>query len=241
MVAPDLRGFGASDKPPRGYDGPTLAADVAGLVRALGERRCLLVGQGWGGLVAWSVATRHPEVVRSLAVVAAAHPLRLRAALLTDRAQVAATAGQALSWQAPGVAERRLLADDAARVGALLHRWSGPGWPPPDVERRLRDAAQLPGVAHTSLEYHRWALRSLTRPSGLRWLRSLRAGVAAPVLQLHGALDSAVLPRTAQGSGRWVSGPYRWRLLDGVGHFPAQEAPDVVTDELRDWAREQTA
>ena len=36
-VAVDLRGYGASDKPPRGYDLPTLAADAAGLIRALGE------------------------------------------------------------------------------------------------------------------------------------------------------------------------------------------------------------
>src|SRR5437016_1263164 len=38
VVAPDLRGYGASDKPPRGYDAVTLAGDIAGLVRAMGER-----------------------------------------------------------------------------------------------------------------------------------------------------------------------------------------------------------
>ena len=55
-VAPDLRGYGASDKPPRGYDVPTLAADVAGLVRALGEREAVVVGHDWGGLLAWASA-----------------------------------------------------------------------------------------------------------------------------------------------------------------------------------------
>src|SRR6201990_1897845 len=44
VVAPDLRGYGASDKPPRGYDVPTLAADLAGLVRALGESKAVFVG-----------------------------------------------------------------------------------------------------------------------------------------------------------------------------------------------------
>src|SRR5919108_3064010 len=52
VVAPDLRGYGASDKPPRGYDGYTLAGDIAGLVRALGERKAVLVGCGYGGLLA---------------------------------------------------------------------------------------------------------------------------------------------------------------------------------------------
>src|SRR5689334_11017499 len=50
-VAVDLRGYGASDKPPRGYDGYTLAADIAGLIRALGERSATLVGTGVGGMI----------------------------------------------------------------------------------------------------------------------------------------------------------------------------------------------
>src|SRR5664280_222189 len=56
VVAPDLRGYGASDKPPRGYDAYTLSADVAGLVRALGEREAVVVGSDWGGMLAWAVA-----------------------------------------------------------------------------------------------------------------------------------------------------------------------------------------
>src|SRR3982750_1873702 len=50
-VAIDLRGYGASDKPPRGYDGYTMAADVTGLIRALGERSAMIVGCGSGGVV----------------------------------------------------------------------------------------------------------------------------------------------------------------------------------------------
>src|SRR3954465_11366875 len=65
-VAPDLRGYGGSDKPPRGYDLPTLAGGVAGLVSALGERHAVLVGHGWGGLIAWTTAVLHPEVVHGL-------------------------------------------------------------------------------------------------------------------------------------------------------------------------------
>src|SRR5512143_1870526 len=59
-VAPDLRGYGASDKPPRGYDAFTLSADVAGLVRALGERDAVIVGHDWGGFLGWTTAAMHP-------------------------------------------------------------------------------------------------------------------------------------------------------------------------------------
>src|SRR6201999_3425042 len=68
-VAIDLRGYGESDKPPRGYDLWTLAGDVAGLIRALGERRAVVVGHDWGGLIGWTLAALHPRLVRSLVVL----------------------------------------------------------------------------------------------------------------------------------------------------------------------------
>src|SRR5213595_3877609 len=83
-VAVDLRGYGGSDKPPRGYDLVTAASDAAGLVRALGEANAVVVGHDWGGLVAWTMATYFPKVVRRLAVVSVAHPLRMRATLVID-------------------------------------------------------------------------------------------------------------------------------------------------------------
>ena len=51
VAAIDLRGYGESDKPPRGYDLWTLAGDVSGLIGALGETRAAVVGHGWGGLI----------------------------------------------------------------------------------------------------------------------------------------------------------------------------------------------
>ena len=66
-VAPDLRGYGGSDKPPRGYDLVTAASDAAGLVRSLGEANAVVVGHDWGGLIAWTMATYYPKVVRRLA------------------------------------------------------------------------------------------------------------------------------------------------------------------------------
>src|SRR6059058_2979412 len=77
-VAVDLRGYGGSDKPPRGYDLVTAASDAAGLVRALGEANAIVVGHGLGALVAWTLAAYYPKVVRRLAVISMAHPLRMR-------------------------------------------------------------------------------------------------------------------------------------------------------------------
>jgi pimeloyl-ACP methyl ester carboxylesterase len=231
VVAPDLRGYGASDKPPRGYDAYTLSSDVAGMVRALGAREAAVVGHDWGGVLAWTVATLHPDLVTRLGIVGMAHPLRLRDALLRDRHQAAASSYIAM-FQLPRLPEARLRRYGGAYVGDLLRRWGGPGFPDAETEARCREAMQIHPVAHCSLEWYRWTIRSLTRPSGLRFLRLLDRGVAVPTLQLHGALDTCQLASTAHGSQAWVHAPYALQVLEDVGHFCHEETPDVVTAAL---------
>ncbi|HYK27708.1 MAG TPA: alpha/beta hydrolase, partial [Streptosporangiaceae bacterium] len=193
-VAPDLRGYGGSDKPPRGYDLVTAASDAAGLIRSLGEANAVVVGHDWGGLIAWTMAAYHPKVVRRLAIVSMPHPLRLRAAALSNPFAQAKSMSYALGFQLPMLPERRLLQDGAKRVGRLLSTWSGPGWPDPETQRRYQEAMRVPSVAHSALEYHRWYLRSRFRPDGIAYTRTMRAPIQAPTLHLHGALDPCVLP-----------------------------------------------
>ena len=236
VVAPDLRGYGATDKPPRGYDAYTLSSDVAGLVRALGAHDAVVVGTDWGGILAWTVATLHPRVVRRLAVLASPHPLRMRAALLGRSGRLGA-AGEIGYFQLPKLPEARLQRDEGAYVGELLRRWGGPGYPDAEAEARYREAMRIPAAAHCSLEWYRWSVRSLTRPSGHRFLRLLRRGVHVPVLQLHGAVDGFVPPAAAEGSEAWARAGHTMRVLDGVGHFPAEEAPAAVSAALIEHAQ----
>jgi pimeloyl-ACP methyl ester carboxylesterase len=240
-VAVDLRGFGASDKPPRGYDAPNLAADVAALVGALGERDATIVGNDLGGLLAWTVAATRPQVVRRLAVVGAAHPLPLRQALITNfGGQARASAYAIASFQVPRRPEQRLTTD-AGYVRGLFDEWSGPRWQASagytDDVARYREALRIWPAAHCALEYFRWLVRSQLRPDGLRYAATMRQPVRVPVLQLHGDLDHCILPRTAKGSGRFVGGDYEWHQLEGVGHFPQNEDPDRVSAELVRWAK----
>ncbi len=239
-VAVDLRGYGSSDKPPRGYDAPSLAADMAQLVTSLGESDAMVVGSDVGGLLAWTMAASHPSVVRSLAVLGVAHPLRLRTAVARDPAQRRASAYALRTFQVPRRPEALLLRDKEF-IRQLFARWTGPRWRGTpgyvaDVDTYAR-AMQIQQVAYCASEYFRWLVRSLARSDGRRYAETLRTPVRAPVLQLHGDFDTCVLPSTAQGSGQYVTGEYEWRMLDGVGHFPQNEVPDVISGELIRWAK----
>ena len=118
VVAPDLRGYGDTDKTQRGYDAFTLADDVAGLVRGLGERDAVLVGHGYGGVTAFNTAVMKPAQVRGVVAIAAPHPIRMariRRPVQSDRY------GRLLTWAGGG--------RSIAGRSRTLRDWAGT-WPP---------------------------------------------------------------------------------------------------------------
>ena len=240
-AAMDLRGYGASDKPPRGYDTPTSAADVAAVVRALGERDAVVVGHGISGRTAWAAAALHPGQVRGIVVVGAAHPLLSRHVLLdrltdaedTGRARALRTTGAALLRQVPVLPERQLLQGDG--VERVLRERSGPGWPRAEDVERYTEAIRVPFVAHSALEYHRWIARSQVRADGRRFAAALRGPTPVPVLQVRGELDPTVSESALDAGGRFAAGPHRVLTLPDVGHHLPEEAPDRLTGVLASW------
>jgi pimeloyl-ACP methyl ester carboxylesterase len=121
-------------------------------------------------------------------------------------------------------------------VERLLRRLGGPRWTVgpdfADVATADRAAMRVPGVAHSSLEYFRWAVRSQLRGDGRHFAEELDHRLVVPSLQVHGALDPYLLESTAQASRPWLAPRPAYRSLAGVGHFPHHEAPDTVNDLL---------
>jgi len=239
-VALDLRGYGDSDKPPRGYDGWTLAGDVAGLIRALGHTEATLVGHADGGLVCWATAVLHPRLVRSIALVSSPHPIALKRSVLADRAQRSAFLPAFLRCQLPWRPERALTREDGAEVERLLRGRSGPEWPQTEefaeVVERARSAIQIPGAAHCSLEYQRWAFRSQWRPDGRRFMKAMNKVMTIPVLQIHGDQDPYVLAAALRRDTRWAPGR-SLHTIAGAGHFAHQERPAEVTAALTEFLK----
>jgi pimeloyl-ACP methyl ester carboxylesterase len=79
VVAPDLRGYNTSAKPPGAgaYSIAHLAGDVRDLIRERGEQHAHVVGHDWGAAVAWGTAAIHPHVVQRLAILNLPHPRRM--------------------------------------------------------------------------------------------------------------------------------------------------------------------
>lgn len=233
-IAMDLRGYGGSDHPPEGYDPRTLSTDVAGVIRSLGIAEAVIVGHGWGGLVAWSTAVLEPEVVRGIVPVSMPHPRRLRHALLNNRRQRAAMR-YAVGFQWPFVPERSLTARDGARVETLIRDWSADdSWLDDEAAVAYRAAFLRWPTAHTAVEYHRWAVRSFARPDGLAYMSLMEAPVQCPVLQIHGATDPMVLASSLAGSENYVRASYTLHSI-ASGHFPHEEANEEFTRVLIEW------
>lgn len=234
VVAADLRGSGESDKPPRGYDAFTLAADVAGLVRALGEREATLVGQGYGGVLAFNTAILYPDQISSVVAIAAPHPSRMakvRHPFRTD------PYGRLLTFAALPIApDRRLAAAGGAMLERIVRSHAGPAWAASadfgETIAAMRKSIVAPGAAHGALEPLRWVVRSPWRSDGHRHREALQKPLTAAVLHLVGEGDRFTPFGALRGTQQWCAGEYELQIIPGVGHYPAEEAPELVNQAI---------
>ena len=93
LIMPDLRGFGATDKPQdvADYATETLLADLFALADALAIDRFALVGHDWGGAIAWAAAISGNPRIERLGIINSPHPAIFQKSLIDDPAQRAAS------------------------------------------------------------------------------------------------------------------------------------------------------
>ncbi|GAA0372578.1 alpha/beta hydrolase [Microbispora corallina] len=230
VICPDLRGYGASDKPaeagPSTYAKRTMAADVVALARALGHERFALAGHDRGALVAFRAALDHPRAVTHLACLDILPTLDMWDVMHGVTAAVGFHLY--LMAQPPGLPEQMIAATADAFFGHFLDQWSGdPRAVPADVRAAYLDAcrAAVPSIvadyrasAGVDVEHDR-----ADRDAGTR----LRMPVAVLQQDWGSALgyDAAALWRA------WA--PDLDHTTVGWGHFMAEEAPDEVAGALR--------
>jgi pimeloyl-ACP methyl ester carboxylesterase len=227
-VAPDLRGYGGTDRPKHGYDLDTLSQDILELARHLQPNRpAHVVGHDWGGAIAYHLAAMHPEVVDRLAVVNAPHPSVMAKHFL--RPAQLSRAWYMLYFQLPVLPERKLSANRGAVIPWVIRRSLV------DKDRvpmeRLQPYAENfahPEAARAALAYYRSAIRGALTPRGM--LRALRGypRIRAPFRLIWGEEDKALTRELTYGLEPYFELPPEVRYLPGVGHFAPLEAPEKV-------------
>ena len=182
MVAIDLRGYGASDKPPGRFAAQTLAADILGVTSALGAPEAIVVGHGLGGAVARAAAALGPDVIRHVVAVASPDPATWRLPHTPAAARWLAYA------QVPWLPERGHTHGNT--VARFMTEMCAPGSPALTSIESYTNALRSPFAAHSAMEQVRWLVRSRRRPSGRQFLaQAARAHAATPITELRGASD----------------------------------------------------
>lgn len=240
-IAPDQRGYGASDKPPavRDYKPRKLVRDVFQLADALELRKFTILGHDWGGALAWIVGALGQVTGRvTRAVIAnAPHPAHFQRLLWTDPAQ-----RQASQY----VRAFRDPANDALvrerGLGALLMKaldWKrSPAMPPEELAVLMKQWAD-PDTAFAMLNWYRASSIEVPPPDvpyrmpPIR-LPTLLPKVRIPTLVVWGMGDEALLPANLGGLDRWASDLTVARL-PGAGHFVPWEAPEAVSAAIEDF------
>lgn len=224
VIAPDLRGFGESDRPAEvtAYRMPVLVADVAGLLDRFGVAKAMVVGHDWGAGLAWQVAFRIPERVERLAVVSVGHGGASVAAGLPQRQ---------LSWYMlwfvfPGVAERELPADD----WRFFRQWAWDGRDTEECRRQIADLSR-PGALSAALNWYRANISparfaATEVPDGPL--------VDCPTLGVWSTGDTFLGEAQLTGSERFVTGGWRYERLD-ASHWVPTDAPEQLSALLVDF------
>lgn len=224
VIAPDLRGLGASSRPAGGYDKTRVAEDVWELASgALGHERFLLAGHDWGGPVAFALAAAHRGAVRKLAILDATIPGDGTDLFSTSQGR----------WhhgfhRTPDLPEALLAGRERLYVAWFLRNFAAfPGAIDDDAIEAYARAYAEPGAMRAGLAYYRALPRDIADNE-----RAIAAGkLAMPVLALGGG-ESFGRRELALESMRRVAVDVRGGVVAGSGHFIPEEKPAELAARL---------
>jgi pimeloyl-ACP methyl ester carboxylesterase len=218
VIAPDLRGLGASDKPHEveSYRLRVVVNDLVTITQQLGITRAHVVGHDFGAAVSWMYAFFMPRRVDHLVALSVGHPGMFSNPTLAQREK----SWYMLLYQFPGVSED-LLRRNSWRL--LKQIMGGEG----DYERYLSDLAR-PGALTAGLNWY----RANNSPANELEVRGTFPPVLAPTLGVWSTGDKAMAEETMTGSAKYVKGPWQYERVEGASHWIPLDAPDRVNELL---------
>ena len=266
-VAPDMRGYGGTDKPTETADFSilNLVGDMVDLVRALGETSCVVVGHDWGAPVAWHCALMRPDMFRAVAGLSVPfQPRRAAGPPTPAMAAIARRAGRGelyiSQFQNPDT-HLEFEADIAAALrkgfysydGATPDRRQSTGFIPEGqtfLSTVPEDAALPPWMSDAHFQEYVDAFSAGGFKGPIDWYRCLDlnwsltaclqdARIRQPSLFIVGERDP-VRHYAGQHEATlkdWLTDLRGAHVLNGAGHWLQQERPDAVNGLLLEFLR----
>ena len=228
-VAPNQRGYSPGARPEgiEAYATDALIDDALAWINTLGNGCAHVVGHDWGGQLSWLLAARYPQQVASLTVLSRPHPQAFIAALQNDEQQAGRSKHHKAFQDMNSAAW--LLQDNAARLRSMF---AEQGVAAVDQDAYL----QVLGEQHALNAAINWY-----RAPRLHSEQPLAPADTSPVsvrtLYIWGDADATVGAFAAEATADWVTGPYKFTLLPGVGHFVTDQAGQRVTELLLEHLR----
>jgi pimeloyl-ACP methyl ester carboxylesterase len=215
-VAPDQRGYSPGARPAgaEAYGLDNLVGDGLAIMDTLGAERFHLVGHDWGGHIAWTLAGRAPERIKSLTVLSRPHPAAFANAMKNDPDQPARS-GHHKWLLEPGTAAD-LRQGDMARFRAMF---KAQGVPDQAADRYV-EVLSDPGALEAAIDWYRAAATTFRNAEAAR--------IGAPTLYVWGDADTTVGRMAAEAVAAHIDGPYRFAVIPGAGHFLTDQVPDAV-------------
>jgi pimeloyl-ACP methyl ester carboxylesterase len=242
IIAPDQRGFAASDRPEgvENYETDRIVADAMALADALELDHFTLAGHDWGGAVAWTAALTHPFRVKRLIIVNAPHPLVFQKSLIDDSGQ--REASQYISFFRSPAAEAAItgMGLEGFLDRGLLSHADSTKLPAEERQHYLDDWSQ-PGVLTTMLNWYRASKMVVPAPGeeakAPLWTHAPFPKLKMPTLVVWGLKDTALLPVQLEGLHDLIE-DLRLVTSPSAGHFITWEEPGTVTSAIRDFMAE---
>jgi len=264
-VAPDMRGYGNSDKPAEisAYNQVEVMRDIIGLIPALGYETAIVFGHDWGAPTAWGCALNYPEQVT--AVGALSVPYSARSPVQPMPAMRELFKGQffyQLYFFEPGVAEAEFEADIRTALKKFLIMGAGgtdlsglpQKGPDDDLLTGLPNPDTLPDwLSEQDLDFYvgefsRSGMRgplNYYRNHDLTWELTADAPteIRQPAMFVAGEQDGVIMmaAQALKDMPNYVKDLRINRLIPGIGHWTQQEAPDEVNAAMLEFLQEVNA
>ncbi len=256
-IAPDMRGYGGSDKPPDvdDYTIQKLIGDVEGLMAALSIDKAVVIGHDWGAMLTWQMALLSPQRMAGLITLNIPHIPRPPINPINYMRWKLGKDFYIVNFQKSDEADRRFAEDPRRFINVMMRRRQFSRGPSATGSKKRRplsliaalDQDEPAGEALLSAEEldvyaDAFAAGGFTGPINWyrNWARNWKSTkgvdqtVRVPALFV-GAANDIIISQSQIEAMRPFVPDLEIQMIEECGHWTQQEKPDELNRIIIDW------